>query len=160
MECPPGLGALPDECLRLWKCIYGLVQAARQFYKYWASIMVKLGFRISAADPCLFIRGAAQTIIIICLHVDDGLECGKLQELLKFFKELKALLKLTMEESMGDYLSCEVKFNEDKTREWLGKPHMIKKIEKEFGEKVSQLREYLTPGTPGFGVVQPKDDSE
>jgi len=160
MECPPGLGALPDECLRLWKCIYGLVQAARQFYKYWASIMVKLGFRISAADPCLFSHGTAQTIIIICLHVDDGLACGKLQELLKFFKELKALLKLTMEESMGDYLSCEVKFNEDKTRAWLGQPHMIKKIETAFGEKVSRLREYLTPGTPGFGVVRPKDDSE
>jgi len=160
MECPPGMGALADECLRLLKCIYGLVQAARQFYKYWASIMVKLGFRISAADPCLFSRGMAQTIIIICLHVDDGFACGKLQELLKFFKEVKELLKLTTEESMGDYLSCEVKFNEDKTRAWLGQPHMIKKIEKVFGEKVSRLREYQTPGTPGFGVVRPKDDSE
>jgi len=90
---------------------------------------------------------------------------------------------------MGDYLSCEVKFNEDKTRAWLGQPHMIKKIEKvfgekvarlreyktrawlgqphmikkiekAFGEKVSRLREYKTPGTPGFGIVRPKDDSE
>ena len=57
MECPPGMKAHSDECLRLWKCIYGLVQAARQFYKYWSSLMVKLGFRISAADPCLFSRG-------------------------------------------------------------------------------------------------------
>jgi hypothetical protein len=51
MECPPGMNSHWDECLRLWKCIYGLAQAARQFYKLWASIMVKLGFRISAADP-------------------------------------------------------------------------------------------------------------
>jgi len=137
MECPPGMGALPDECLRLLKCIYGLVQAARQFYKFWASIMVKLGFQISAADPCLFSRGLAQTIIIICLHVDDGFACGKVIELLHFFKEVQALLKITTEELMGDYLSCEVKFNEEKTRAWLGQPHMIKKIEKVFGEKVS-----------------------
>jgi len=122
--------------------------------------MVKLGFWISAADPCLFSRGMAQTMIIICLHVDDGFACGKLQELLRFFKEVKELLKFTMEESMGDCLSCDFKFNEDKTRAWLGQHHMIKKIEKAFGEKVSRLREYLTPGTPGFGVVRPKDDSE
>ena len=134
------MGALPDECLRLLKCIYGLAQAARQFYKYWESIMVKLVFQISAADPCLFSRGMAQTIIIICLHVDDGFACGKLQELLKFFKEVKELLKLTTEESMGDYLSCEVKFNEDKTRAWLGQPHMIRKIKKVFGEKFPLLR--------------------
>jgi len=98
MECPPGMGALADECLRLLKCIYGLVQAARQFYKYWASIMVKLGFRISTADPCLFSRGMAWMIIIICLHIDDGFACGNMQELLHFFEEVKALLKLTTEE--------------------------------------------------------------
>jgi len=160
MECPPGMNSHWDECLRLWKCIYGLVQAARQFYKHWASIMVKLGFRISAADPCLFSRGMAQTIIIICLHVDDGFSLGKVEELLHFFKQLEAYLKFITEESMGDYLSCEVKFNEDKTRAWLGQPHMIKKIEKVFGEKVARLREYKTPGTPGFGIVRPKDDSE
>jgi len=54
-----------------------LVQAARQLYKYWASLMAKLGFRISAADPCLFSCGMAKKIIIICLHVDDGFTCGK-----------------------------------------------------------------------------------
>jgi len=62
-EFPPGMGALPDECLRLLKCIHSLVQAARQFNKYWSSIMVKLGFRISAADPCLFSRGIAVIIV-------------------------------------------------------------------------------------------------
>jgi len=38
MEYHPGMGAHSDECLCLWKCIYGLVQAARQLYKYWARI--------------------------------------------------------------------------------------------------------------------------
>jgi len=122
--------------------------------------MVKLGFLISAADPCLFSRAMARMIIIIFLHVDDGFACGKLQELLHFFKEVKQLLKLTMEESIGDYLSCEVNFKEDKTRAWLGQPHMIKKIEKAFGEKAYRLMEYLTPGNPAFRVVRPKDDSE
>jgi len=79
----------------------------------------------------------AETIIIICLHVDDGFSLGKVEEVLHFFKKLEAYLKFITEESMGDYLSCEVKFNEDKARAWLGQPHMIKKIEKAFGEKVS-----------------------
>ena len=83
----------------------------------------------------------AETIIIICLHVDDGFSLGKVEELLHFFKQLEAYLKFTTEELMGDYLSCEVQFNEEKTRAWLGQPHMTKKIEKAFGEKVSRLRE-------------------
>ena len=82
----------------------------------WASIMVKLGFRISAADPCLFSRGMAQTIIIICLHVDEGFSCGKVQELLHYFKQLDVYLKFTTEELMGDYISCDIKFNEEKKR--------------------------------------------
>lgn len=33
MEIPPGYNAPPGTCLRLKKCIYGLIQASRQWYK-------------------------------------------------------------------------------------------------------------------------------
>jgi hypothetical protein len=159
MQCPPGMDATDDECLLLLQSIYGLVQAARQFWKKWAFILEKkLNFRRSAADPCLFTRGTGAQLLVICLYVDDGIALGKKPEILKFFEELKAEgITITTEETMGDYLSCEIRMNSDMTKAWLGQPHMVKKIEKTFGKMVEHLPKYKTPGTPGQGLVRPKD---
>ena len=159
MQCPPGMVAQDDECLQLLKSMYGLVQAARQFWKLWAHIMEKkLNFKRSPADPCLFARGAGETLLLVCLYVDDGFTLGKRAEILKFFEELKTEgLNITTEDTMGDYLSCEVKFNSTLTKAWLGQPHMIKRIDKTFGDQVKSLGKYKTPGTPGFGVIRPKE---
>ena len=50
--CP---NSIKDEntCFLLKKGIYGLCQAARQFWKKFVQEMSKLSFRISPADPCL-----------------------------------------------------------------------------------------------------------
>ena len=91
--------------------------------------------------------------------MDDGYAIGKKAELLKFFEQLRAVkIKITVEESMGDYLSCEVRFNKDMTKAWLGQPHMIKKIDQTFGKTVSKMSVYKTPGTPGFNNVKPKEE--
>ena len=48
-----------DDCLPLNKAIYGLVQAARQFYKKLKNTPTgKLGFDVCKADPCYSIRKA------------------------------------------------------------------------------------------------------
>ena len=74
----------------LLKTIYGLVQSARQFFKLWAKTMVEqLGFKASMADPCLFIRGSGQDILIVCLYVDDGYCIEKKANILKLFEEVK-----------------------------------------------------------------------
>jgi hypothetical protein len=57
----------------------------------------------------------------------------------------------------GLYLSCEIRFNKAKTKAWLGQPHLIKKLEKKFGDLVKHLMEYKTPETPQRGIVRPKD---
>jgi len=90
--------------------------------------------------------------------VDDGYILGKRPEILKFFAQLRATsMKITTEESTNDYLSCEVKFNKTGNRAWLGQPHLIKKLEKTFGEEVSHMKTYKTPGTPGQGITRPRE---
>jgi hypothetical protein len=162
MECPKGMDAESYECLLLLKTIYGLVQSARQFFKLWSKIMVKmLGFTASLADPCLFTRGTGKDILIVCLYVDDGYCIGKKANILKFFDEIRACdLNITTEESMGDYLSCEVQFNKELTKAWLGQPHMVKKIESTFGEEVSKLSKFKTPGTPSYSLVRPESEED
>ena len=50
MECPDGLEHTPDEVLLLKKSIYGLFQAAYQFYKQWKKVFNNIGFKVSKAD--------------------------------------------------------------------------------------------------------------
>ena len=69
-----------------------------------------------------------------------------------------AELNFTVSEDMRDYLSCEVIFNEERTKGWLGQPHMVKKIKQTFGEAVAKLPKYRTPGTPGQGLVKAQED--
>ena len=60
------------ECLILDKAIYGLVQAARQFYKKLKNALVqKLGFEKCKADPCLFYKKSELGTCIICCYADD-----------------------------------------------------------------------------------------
>ena len=120
--------------------------------------MKKLGVKQSESDPCLFIRGIGPMMLILCIYVDDGYIIGKTSEIKRFFAEVRnSGMNMTTEQSMGDYLSCEVRFDKSGNKAWLGQPHMIKKIEKTFGKQVASLKGYRTPGTPGFSVIRPKE---
>ncbi len=55
MECPPGMTDVEeDEVLALNNCIYGLIQAARQYHKKAVEVLRKIGFKVGDVDPCLF----------------------------------------------------------------------------------------------------------
>ena len=63
-------------------------------------------------------------------------------------------LILKVEGDLEDYLSCEIKLSKDKKKAWLGQPHLIANLEKNFGNEVKGLIKYLTPGTPGLNQVK------
>ena len=156
MECPDGLNHGPDEVLLLHKSIYGLVQAARQFYKCWKEVLLKIGFNESKADPCLFKKKGP---IYIGTYVDDNFIASKPEVVDEIIKGINDNgLKVTKEDDLGDYLSCNIVFNKEKTRAWIGQPQMIKKLEKKFGERVKKLRTFHTPGTPGQGLCKAEKD--
>jgi hypothetical protein len=159
MDCPEGMEHEDDECLQLLKTIYGLVQAARQYFRKFADVMKSIGFVQSPADPCMFVKRDHLGTVVVIVYVDDCAACGHraaLDDMLKRIKE--SGFNLTVNEDMQDYLSCEVSFNKDRTRAWLGQPHMIKKIRKTFGEDVKGLPKYKTPGTPGVGLIRAEED--
>ena len=162
MECPPGMpGAEEDEVLLLQKCIYGLVQAARQYNKKMIEILKKIGFTGGDVDPCLFVRRSSKGICFIAIYVDDNLLVGHpaaIEETIELLKENGLVLKV--EDDLHDYLSCEIQFSPDKKKAWLGQPHLINKLEKKFGNQVTGKRQYLTPGTPGLNQIKEEDQSK
>ena len=57
MECPQGMSNVKkDNCIILNKCIYGLVQAACQYYKKAVEILKNPGFIGGSIGPCLYVK--------------------------------------------------------------------------------------------------------
>ena len=161
MECPPGMtGVTEENALALLKCIYGLVQAARQYYKKFVAILKKIGFKGGDVDPFLFTRHDSNGHVFIAIYVDDNLIVGKEASVDKVIKELEENgLVLKVETSLHDYLSCDVNFSQDRKQAWLGQPHLISNLERTFGEEVKGLRKYLTPGTPSLRQIRETDET-
>ena len=77
MESPQGLTDVKmDDCIILDKCIYGLVQAARQYYIKAVEILKSTGFIGGSIDPCLNVKKSAKGIVYMALYVDDNLMIG------------------------------------------------------------------------------------
>ena len=152
MECPQGMkGVTQDDALSLQACIYGLVQAARQYYKKFTKILKKLGFLGGDVDPCLFTRKDKYGLVFVAIYVDDNLVVGHKKAVDRTITQLREEgLVLKVEDNLHDYLSCDICFPQDRKRAWLGQPHLISNLAKTFGDEVKGLMKYLTPGTPSL----------
>ena len=125
MECPEGMEHEDDEVLLLNKTIYGLVQASRQYNKKFSSILRKMGFSQCRSDPCLFYRKNDNGIVIVLTYVDDNLCIGNGNALKQMLEEIpRHGLQITIKDKLTDYLSCEIQLNDDRSKAWIGQPHM------------------------------------
>ena len=82
MKCPEGLDLYMetqfknDECVALQKSVYGLVQSARQWWKKFVEVLIKLGFKKTKIDPCLLKKEDGGKVCYFCVYVDDNLIIG------------------------------------------------------------------------------------
>ena len=161
MDCPPGMKHKEDECLRLNKSIYGLVQSARAYWEKTCEVFEAIGFTRSFADACLFVKKLNDgRSVMVATWVDDCYFMGPKDEVNKAIEDFKKYFKVTITLDTTDYLGCEIIYNPQRTRCWIGQPSVLKKIEKKFGEKVKKLKEYVTPGTPNWGVILEEDETK
>jgi transposase InsO family protein len=156
MDCPEGLeNTGKEDCLKLEKSIYGLVQSARQWWKKLVKILKEIGFKSGNADPCLLTKRDNDGLVLIALYVDDCLCIGDKKAIKKVVEELRNKnLNLKVDDDLKDYLSCEINFSNDRRSAILHQSHILKSIRKEFGKDVEKMQEYKTPGTPGHGQVR------
>ena len=96
MKSPVGMeeidpGSSPDDCYQLLKGIYGLCQAARQFWKKFVNITRQepFGFQVSPADPCMLFEENELGVCIIVMYVDDMLIIGKKEQIQEFATKIQ-----------------------------------------------------------------------
>ena len=62
MKGPPGYDIGDGNCLSMLKCIYGLVQAPRQYYMLCREVYQKAGMKQLQTDECVFTRYVSNII--------------------------------------------------------------------------------------------------
>ncbi len=161
MYAPKGANLKSDECVKLDKALYGLVQAARQFYLKFAKVLEKIGFKQSYAEPCLFFRNTKNGKIIMIIHIDDCYVIGNSITIQEVIEDLeKRGLKLKVSHQASDYLSCDIQIDNINNMAWICQQTLLKKTEKKFGPLLTKMGHYnyKTPGTPGKYIIRPSDD--
>ena len=113
------------QCLKLIKNVYGTKQGPRTWNKHLTKGLLKIGFRQSAVEPCLFYRGTVSFLI----YVDDGILAGSSETDIE--QAIEDLMHAQFDiEDMGnikDYLGVQVRrTNDDKFV--LTQPHLIDSI--------------------------------
>ena len=128
-EIDPGLSS--EDCYQLLKGIYGLCQAARQFWKKFVNTAKKesFGFQVSPADPCMLFKQNKLEICITIMYVDDMLIIGKKEPIQEYTTKIQKEFSLKIKHNLANYLGCEFQMNKVKTRGWLGQPSIIKSLE-------------------------------
>ena len=84
MKSPVGMeeidpGSSSEDCYELLQGIYGLCQAARQFWKQFVNTAKQepFGFQVSPADPSMLFKENELGACIIIMYVDDMPSIGK-----------------------------------------------------------------------------------
>ncbi|MBW0529478.1 hypothetical protein O181_069193 [Austropuccinia psidii MF-1] len=82
---------LHGKVMKLKKALYGTKQAAQCWWTFSKTMMTKLGFECSEVEVLLYIYRKHATIIIVYIHVDNGIVIGNSIKSVNHFK--KALMR-------------------------------------------------------------------
>jgi len=160
VNCPHGMVHQTDECLLLLKWMCGSIQAVKHHFNLLSKILMKIGFKQSHADPCLFLFENVFGLMLVTVHVDDvGLACSSHALAAFLFNHMKKRnINCTVDHDITDHLIFEILIDKSRTKAWLGQPNLLKKILTLFAAKVFHLKNHAMPDTFGRTTSRPKED--
>lgn len=143
-----------ENCLLLNKALYGLVQAARQWWRKITEIFKTVGFLPSPADPCLFIQHQQKQISFIILYVDDGGIIATDETITQVMQLLNKHFNIKDLGPMKNFVGCElIKHNNSI---WIHQPKLIKHLKDTFQE-ITEKKTYKTPAAPKTTIMRPEE---
>ena len=108
----PPKEAKTDKLWLLRRCLYGLNDAARQFYLNLKQNLIALGLKNSSLDPSLFyMHRNGKLCGVLVTHIDDFLHCGD-EEFDRLIKKLRFIAG-SQEENQFKYVGYQLKQNHD-----------------------------------------------
>ena len=146
-------GLDPNQLYRIDKCLYGLPDSGRHFYRHYRDALIAEGYVMSKMDNCLFYKITEEETTCIVLFVDDTLIFSKRQQDIdQFVVRMNHHYELTLDTKADSFLGINIGHNPDGTV-MLTQPKLLQKLFKEHPEP-SAKRKGKTPTHP-YGPVPP-----
>ena len=155
---PPGF-ELGDQVWKLKKALYGLHQAPRAWYMELKEKLESLGFKVSLADPGLFILHTHQGKLYLLVYVDDLLLTAESRALVAGTK--RQLMGTFSMRDMGEahhFLGLEIKRNWAQGTITLSQPRAIADMIDKYG--MSDAKAKAVPMSPADKPAKYIDTSE
>ena len=123
---------------KMYKSLYGLKQAAFDWYELLCSVLEAIGFNRSGADLAVFIfdkmESGARVICIIVWHVDDGLAGSNSRQFLDWVKKTIAdRFGISDMGAVSIYLGIQIERNRDTKEIWIHQESYIDHLCAEYG---------------------------
>lgn len=134
MEVPDGVQAKPGIVCKLGKSLYGLKQAPRCWNERFNSTLLKLGFRRSNRDYCLYVSTEKGDTMYLLLYVDDLLIVGRnIQTIEKLKRCLADEFEMTDCGPTNFFLGMRVEYNRTRGELKLSQEAAALKILEKYG---------------------------
>lgn len=147
MKQPDGFikeGSDKTKVLKLKRAIYGLKQSSRAWYKRVDEVLLKLGYKRSDTEPCLYVKSRDKLITMITVYVDDFLIFSNDNpETESVKKELSSKFKIKDLGKAKDCLGLHINRDYDKGFITLDQRKYIDQILKQFN--MSDCKSVSTP---------------
>jgi Reverse transcriptase (RNA-dependent DNA polymerase) len=134
-------------CLKFEKALYGLVQAARQWWKKFKEIMKEIGYTPIPVDPCLFTKSINGKLTFVIIYVDDGGIFSTTEDIQDVLKALGKTFKVKYLGKLKHFVGCKIIKSADKNKIWIHQPKLLKHFEADFS-KYFTTQEFVTPAGP------------
>ena len=145
-------GLDPNQLYRIEKCLYGLPDSGRHFYRHYREALIKEEYIMSSMDNCLFYKITEEEITFIVLFVDDTLIFSKRQiDIDQFVVCMNRHYELPLDTKADSFLGINIGHNNEDGTVTLTQPKLLQKLFKEHPEQSSK-RKAKTPTHP-YGPV-------
>ena len=143
--------------LKLEKSTYGLVQAARSWWKKFTSVLKsELGFIQYENDSCLLKREIGHEKVFLIIYVDDCFVVGDKAAVKQTLSDIEKHFTITQSEHIEDFIGCRIEKHGNQVL--LSQPDLISKMIKKIENKIAQMKDYETPAPAGSHLVRCKED--
>jgi len=146
-----------EKHLKLEKSLYGLVQAAREWWKKFVKSLKQIGFQDFPNDNCVLSQNDEHGFCAIGIYVDDCLLIGNKEAIDHAIEEIKGMFDITTSE-VKDFVGCTIK--KDNHTLTIHQPDIIRRMYESFKPELEKTRDLQTPAGPGFKVVRPKENDK
>ncbi len=141
-----------DSVILLLKCLFGLKQTTRAFWRQLLQAAKKMGLTHSSADPCLYYKWNNGRLVMMLLWIDDNAIVGYKKEVLNLKQDLMKHFDCDDCGKIDKYIGCTIKKLESGGIKFLQKV-LVQSFNDEFD--IKSLKKFNTPATPGNVLKKP-----